>query len=40
MWVGGRTLLVVVAGLAAIAAGFAGVVTVLLFRFIVRICAR
>jgi hypothetical protein len=40
MWVGGRTLLVVVGGFAAIAAGFAGVVTVLLFWFIVRIWAQ
>jgi hypothetical protein len=40
MWVGGRTLLVAAAGFAAIAAGIAGLVAVLLFWSILRIWTR
>ena len=40
MWVGGWTLLVVMTGGAAIAAGVGGVVTVLLFWLVLRLCRR
>lgn len=40
MWVGGWTLLVVMTGGAAIAAGIGGVITVLLFWCLLRAVAR